>query len=378
MNKGKHVLIVGGGISGLALALFLKKANIHSTIFEKRDSNSEQGAGFFLFPNGVRVLKELISEQELLENSIIVESLHLFNKENKELSVKYENHYNNIPLVNISRHHLLRLLLKKALDLGIRINYDKTLDRISQSSKGVTAHFEDGTYEECDLLIGADGTFSQTRAQIFSDFNLDYGGMWGVQGISSLDFDIENRGYAYNDEHFMMTYNKCHPVDSKNILWQAFGFSPKKLPVKDFELATVEGLRTLIKNSMQNWNVPNHIRTMVDNTDKIFARTIFNLENLPSWSKNRVALVGDAIHTANPFLGQGASFGLEDAMYLAKMLKEHDYRDAFFFYEDERRPRVKQIKDYFTSVLENDTNNIEKIIEEYEIIWDDDLIVENK
>ncbi|MFP7223910.1 NAD(P)/FAD-dependent oxidoreductase [Priestia filamentosa] len=378
MNKGKHVLIVGGGISGLALALFLKKANIHSTIFEKRDSNSEQGAGFFLFPNGVRVLKELISEQELLENSIIVESLHLFNKENKELSVKYENHYNNIPLVNISRHHLLRLLLKKAVDLGIRINYDKTLDRISQSSKGVTAHFEDGTYEECDLLIGADGTFSQTRAQIFSDFNLDYGGMWGVQGISSLDFDIENRGYAYNDEHFMMTYNKCHPVDSKNILWQAFGFSPKKLPVKDFELATVEGLRTLIKNSMQNWNVPNHIRTMVDNTDKIFARTIFNLENLPSWSKNRVALVGDAIHTANPFLGQGASFGLEDAMYLAKMLKEHDYRDAFFFYEDERRPRVKQIKDYFTSVLENDTNNIEKIIEEYEIIWDDDLIVENK
>lgn len=58
----------------------------------------------------------------------------------------------------------------------------------------------------------------------------------------------------------------------------------------------------------------------------IYPRSIYELEEMNHWSRGRVVLVGDALHATNPILGLGASWALEDSMYLAKMLKDHGYR----------------------------------------------------
>lgn len=382
MKKINHVLIIGGGIAGLAVSLFLKKAGIQSTIFESKSSyDTTSGAGFLISANGVKVLNSLICEEDILANSNVIKSLHIFNEENEELIVQrnYLKKYYDAPMINIKRSILAGMLEKKIKEWGIKIYYNKKLTSLEQSSHGVTAFFEDGSTAEGELLIGADGTFSKTRTNIFPGAKLEYAGLWGVQGVTSInDPTLSNLGtksYGYMGKNqFTLTIGKCHPTEDNDMLWQAFGFSMQKLPTKDFENANAFEIKNYLLSLMDEWKIPKEVVEMVRNTGEVFPSSIYNLPSIPSWSHGRVVLIGDALHTANPFVGQGTAFSLEDAKYLAKMLKEHDYRDAFYYFENDRRPRVQSIKEHFDKQFSLEADEIEVFINNYEISWDEEKV----
>lgn len=375
MKKNEHVLIIGGGIAGLAVSLFLKKAGINATIFESKPSHDESGAGFILSPNGVKVLQFLNCEEEILLNSTVIKNIHMINQENDEIFVQrdYSDKYYNSPMINITRANLSKVLLKIVNQFGIEIKYNKKLDYLKQSSKGVLATFEDGSTVEGNILIGADGTFSKTRTNIFPSLKLDYAGIWGVQGISSIEesnFKLNSDFYGYMGKNsFFLGFAKCHPTDQDNILWQAIGVSPEKLPINKFEKASANKIKAYMYDLMKDWNITEAVYDMLENTKEFYPRSIYSIGDLPSWSQGRVVLIGDALHTTNPLVGQGASFSLEDAMHLAKMLKEHDYRDAFYYFEAERRPRIKKISEHF---LMNQQFDMDEYINNYNIKWENE------
>ena len=373
----ERVLIIGGGVAGLAASIFLKKAGIKVTIFESKQSHDKSGAGFLLSPNGLKILKHLNCEQEILMNSTVIKDLHAINEENEEISVHRdysEKHYNS-PMINITRAHLVKVLLKIVKQLGIEIEYNKKFEYLKQSSKSVVATFEDGSKFEGDILIGADGTFSKTRQNIFPSLKLDYTGMWGVQGISSIkdpDFKLGSKYYSYAGKNeFSIFFGQCHPTNQDNILWQAFGFSPRKYSTKEFEQASADKIKSYMFDLMKDWNIPDTVYDMLENTKEVFARSIYSIGDLPSWSQGRVVLIGDALHTTNPVVGQGAAFSLEDAMYLAKMLKDHHYRDAFYYFETDRRPRVKKITERL--LMEEPIDRINEYINDYHIEWNNEV-----
>ena len=84
---------------------------------------------------------------------------------------------------------------------------------------------------------------------------------------------------------------------------------------------------------------------LIARTSNIIAHNIFDVRSLPRWHDGRVILIGDAAHAVSPNAGQGASLALEDAMYLAKLLRDcpGDYRTAFERFEQARKPRVERI-----------------------------------
>ncbi|PAF11450.1 monooxygenase [Shouchella clausii] len=370
----KHVAIIGSGVAGVATALFLKKAGIESTIYESRSAEIETGAGFLLSPNGVKVLGEIGCKEEVIANSTIIKSICQINSENEVEAIinNYNEKHFNAPLINVMRSNILNPLLKEAQRQGIEIKYSKKLISVKQLSNSIEAFFEDETSIKIDILIGADGTFSRTREAVASSAKLDYSGMWGLQGVSYVeDFEWdESSSYLYYDENLFFIFGKAHPTNKFNILWQAFSMRPEKLPTKHFEKANKETIREFISEQMKDWKVTKNLQRMIENTEMFFPRSIYEVNDLPMWSKGRVVLVGDAVHTANPFLGQGASFSLEDSMVLAKMLRDHDYRDAFYYYEKDRRKRTEEVTAMFRNM--DIELNIEKKINEYKITWEEE------
>ncbi|GIN09683.1 FAD-dependent oxidoreductase [Shouchella clausii] len=370
----KHVAIIGSGVAGVATALFLKKAGIESTIYESRSAEIETGVGFLLSPNGVKVLGEIGCKDEVIANSTIIKSICQINSENEVEAIinNYNEKHFNAPLINVMRSNILNPLLKEAQRQGIEIKYSKKLISVKQLSNSIEAFFEDETSIKTDILIGADGTFSRTREAVASSAKLDYIGMWGLQGVSYVeDFEWdESSSYLYYDKNLFFIFGKAHPTNKLNILWQAFSMRPEKLPTKYFEKANKETIREFISKQMNDWKVTKNLRRMIENTEMFFPRSIYEVNDLPMWSKGRVVLVGDAVHTANPFLGQGASFSLEDSMVLAKMLRDHDYRDAFYYYEKDRRKRTEEVTAMFQNV--DIELNIEKKINEYKITWEEE------
>jgi len=87
------------------------------------------------------------------------------------------------------------------------------------------------------------------------------------------------------------------------------------------------------------------IPSLIARTRDIIALNVFDIQSLPRWHKGRVVLIGDAAHAVSPNSGQGASLALEDAMYLAKLLRDcgPDYAEAFACFERDRKPRVERI-----------------------------------
>ncbi|PRS25141.1 hypothetical protein C6W25_00125 [Bacillus halotolerans] len=345
--REKHVLIIGGGIAGVAMGIFLKKQGISSSVYESYPIKKDAGAAFGISPNGMDVLEALGLKQEVLRNSWSIKNVEMHNMYGTVMStinlVDEDNNY--YPMQYMTRSNLMSILLEKAQDEGVCIHYGKKLINLHQDETLVTAFFEDGTQETGTELIGADGIHSKTRQNIFNQCSMVYAGYSIIQGIvSSKDLcGKDNEGFiGYAKGNNSMMIARCHSGDIENYHWLCFVFSDRKISSKELEQKTSEELRIELLKLFKDWSDP--IPSMIENSSQIHARSRFEFKSLENWSENRVVLIGDALHGISPITGQGVSLALEDAMYLSKLMSEHDYKDAYYYFEFDRKPRVQKIK----------------------------------
>ncbi|WP_152187178.1 FAD-dependent oxidoreductase [Bacillus velezensis] len=345
--REKHVLIIGGGIAGVAMGIFLKKQGISSSVYESYPIKKDAGAAFGISPNGMDVLEALGLKQEVLRNSWSIKNVEMHNMYGTVMStinlVDEDNNY--YPMQYMTRSNLMSILLEKAQDEGVCIHYGKKLINLHQDETLVTAFFEDGTQETGTELIGADGIHSKTRQNIFNQCSMVYAGYSIIQGIvSSKELcgkDYEGFvGYAKGNNSMMIA--RCHSGDIENYHWLCSVFSDRKISSKELEQKTSKELRIELLKLFKDWSDP--IPSMIENSSQIHARSRFEFKSLENWSENRVVLIGDALHGISPITGQGVSLALEDAMYLSKLMSEHDYKDAYYYFEFDRKPRVQKIK----------------------------------
>ena len=123
------------------------------------------------------------------------------------------------------------------------------------------------------------------------------------------------------------------------------GGLPREMPYSEAELKSLssEVLRKQLTDRYGDYYSP--IPTLIARTRDIIALNVFDIQSLPRWHDGRVMLIGDAAHAVSPNSGQGGSLALEDAMYLAKLLRDWgaDYAEAFARFEHDRKPRVERI-----------------------------------
>ncbi|MCG0069949.1 FAD-dependent oxidoreductase, partial [Streptomyces tricolor] len=336
-----RVLVIGGGIAGTATALGLHKAGLDVTVCEAHPDTAEDlGAFLTLASNGMRALAELDATAAVTAVGFPLTSLRLLDSEGAEIT--------HVPLGEsddpalryrcLRRGELNAALQGEAVRRGIRLRHGTRLVAVTDGPDGVTARFADGTTATADLLIGADGLHSTVRRLLLPEARPRYAGQrvyyghTGTAPVPAPDGAITMvRGSA-------TAFGYTASPAGRTYWFARAGGDP--LPA-GAPAAPSAVLRAQLLPLLRADATP--AAGLVEPADG--AIMVINAMEMPlgtPWHTGRVLLVGDAAHAASPATGQGASMALEDAVVLAKALRDlPDPERAFAAYERHRRPRVE-------------------------------------
>lgn len=346
------ILIIGGGIGGLAVALALIRRGIAVEVYEQAAELREVGAGVQLGANGTRVLHAL-GLQDALEATQVVASgkeARLWNTGQTwttfDLSTVSQQRY-GAPHVFMHRGDLhaaladaIRREAPDAIHLGRRF---AALTR--NDASGVTVTFDDGRSATGRLAIGADGIRSGVRAALFGTDQPEFTGVVAWRGLVPMDALPPQISRTAATSWLGPARHILHYPVRRGALMNIVAFVERD----DWQVEswTERGTHEELANDFRGWHEDAH--TIFRHIDQPFKWALMIRPAMTRWSDGRVTLLGDACHPTLPFLGQGAVMAIEDAYVLAGCIATHpgdhmdDHMAAFARYEAARRERTAAI-----------------------------------
>ncbi|WP_020418383.1 NAD(P)/FAD-dependent oxidoreductase [Amycolatopsis sp. ATCC 39116] len=339
-------LVIGGGIAGPVTAMALRRAGIEATVYEAYNRGAD-GVGAFLTlaVNGVAALGALDLQAVVRDKGFATTKMSIGMGGKKPMA---EFGFgaalpDGTGTHTIRRADLYDSLRDEAVRRGVPTEYGKRLVAAAPEAGGVTATFADGSTAHADLLIGADGLRSTVRTIIDPGAPPPrYVPLLNTGGYArGLRLDVEP------GEMHMVFGRGCfysyvvHP--DGDVWWFANPRQPREQTREELAAVTADEWRARLLDLFAEDDGP--ARDLVTATDEIFAGwNTYDFPKVPVWHRNRMIIVGDAAHATSPASGQGASMAIEDAVVLAKCLRDAgDVHDAFTTYESLRRHRVERV-----------------------------------
>lgn len=349
MKNGK-ILIVGGGIGGLAAAIGLadrghdvlvveRQADLHSSVY---------GVGIIQPSNALRALDAIGCARACIEagypapgwgKAYDVDGNFVFDIPGAEIE--------GLPPMNgVTRPQLHQILTKRANEVGARIRYGTTFTSMQQDHDGVNVDFTDGSTDRFDLVVGADGVRSKVRGHVLDEsFGPEYTGQSSYRLNIPRDPEID-RIIIQTGEHGTVGFV---PI-GKELAYLFFNSEMPK-PSHDDETDHVPVLREKLAP------FGGLVRRVAERYLTDDAPVVLHPEEAmiapPPWHRGRIVLLGDAVHAITPHLGQGAAQAMEDAIVLAEVLEKHGDLDvAFHEYTDRLYERSKLIVETSRSIGE--------------------------
>jgi 5-methylphenazine-1-carboxylate 1-monooxygenase len=351
------VIVVGGGIGGLSLALSLHQAGISVRVYEAVRDLAPLGVGINLQPAAVRELTELGLGDELARTGIATQQLSLFNKlgqsiwsEPRGLAAGYK-----WPQYSIHRGQLQFVLLNAVRDrLGEhRFLTGLRLIAFGQDPGGVTATFYDnrmGTnvVDRGDVLIGADGIHSTVRRQLYPEEGEPrFAGqlLWRAAIDAEPFLGGRTMIVAGHFDQRIIAYPMGQGVKDRQLLtnWVCQMAVPDNAPPREDWNRRVSKERVL--EAFDRWRFPwLDAPALIRGTPEIFEFPLVDRDPLPAWTFGRVTLAGDAAHPMQPIGSQAGSQAIIDARALTgALLGASDPIEALKRYDAERRPAMNDI-----------------------------------
>jgi FAD-dependent urate hydroxylase len=347
MSRAKRALIVGGGVAGPVAAMALQRAGIDPVVYEAYTGGADDAGAFLTFAsNGLDALRAIDAHNLVMDKGFPTPRMEIQSGTGKHLGVVPNGGMLSDGTVSqtLKRADLYLALRDEALRRGASVEYGKRLvDAGITPDGGVVARFEEGTEAEGDLLIGADGIHSRTRRIIDPAAP-------GARYIPVLNIG----GYASNIRvpaepgTFRMIFGKraffgyaVHP--SGEIWW--FANPPRADEPSKAELAAIstEQWREILIDLFAGDDTP-AVDIIRATPGDLSGWATYDLPSVPTWHRGPMVIIGDAAHATAPSSGQGASMAIEDAVVLARCLRDlPDIRRAFAAYEKLRRGRVERI-----------------------------------
>lgn len=329
------VLIVGGGIAGLATAAGFTREGIACEIVERARAWAPVGAGIVLGANAMRVMRALGIEASVarrgtrLGRGEITDSVgHVLGAMDFAL---LEPEFG--PTIALHRAALHVALRSAAPEVPVRL--DTSVEALDEREDHVDVRFTDGTEGRFALVIGADGLRSRVRELVFGGDRIRYAGhtCWRF-AIQSPVEAIEMREMWGRGLRFGIV-----PIGEGLLYCFAVANAPRG--EADPEPGRLDRFRR--RFSSFGGQVPEILATLCE-ADPLIHNDLEELEDGP-WQNGRIMLVGDAAHAMTPNMGQGAAMALEDASVLVQCLRSTDsLPDALTAFHGRRASRVAWVQ----------------------------------
>ena len=349
MNRN-GALVIGGGVGGLACALFLARNGIAVTLVERAHQLSDVGAGLQLSPNATRLLHALGLEDALRRVAFKPEAIDV-------RTARHGIVLNRVPLgdavakkfgapyYHIHRADLVDSLAQAAQShplITLRLAAECTACETGAKSARALI---DGKWEAADFLIGADGIRSNVREALFGPENPGFTGHVAWRGLVPATAFIKQHippvaGLWLGDgAHFVHYYVRSGELLNFVAIverddWQVESWLER-------------GDKAELKASFAAWHP--QVQAIIEqaNPDSLFRWALFDRAPMAEWSKGCATLVGDACHATLPFMAQGACMAIEDGAVLAECVAGQSLSElpkALERYATLRQPRTRQIQ----------------------------------
>lgn len=337
----RNVLISGAGIAGPALAYWLRAAGYEPTIVERAPGPRPGGQTVDLRGAGRTVISRMGLMDKAKSVTVDQRGLALVNRTGKIIASMPVDAFGGegiISEIEILRGDLADVLRAATLP-HTEYLYDDTITGIAQHDDGVTVTFEKTEPRRFGLVLGADGTHSTVRSHAFgpeSEFfrPLNLCGTWFT---ATDDLDLDGWFLMYNEPGGLAAGVRPGRLPGEIKASLAF-----RSPPVGYDRRDIAAQKHLVAQRFagSGWEVPRLLRAMRDAPD--FVLDNFGQIRMDSWSRGRVALVGDAACSPTPLTGLGTSLALVGAYLLAGELgrARGDHRRAFARYEELMRPYV--------------------------------------
>ena len=341
------LLILEGGIGGVAAALGLARRGRRVHVLEKAPNLTEIGAGLQLAPNAMRVLDWLGVLEQIKKVAVFPQTLTLLDivttklLKTVDLGPSFVARY-GYPYIVMHRSDLLAILVEACRNSGlVSFETNKEAVTIEDLHDSARVSCRDGSEYRTEALIAADGLWSLARRTLFSDDPIQ------------TPIYVAYRGTIPTSEITM------HARPDDLLIWAGPEMHVVQYPVRGGELYNQVAVfkSDRFRSDSDDWGTPEEL-------DRHFSKAcayvigavkevgrgrrwpLFDRNPIAHWAQNRVVLLGDAAHPMLQFLAQGACQAIEDAFCIADCMDRHvpDVARAFVAFQNTRLLRATRVQ----------------------------------
>lgn len=360
MEQNKKILISGASFAGLSTAYWMNKMGYKVTIVEIGSQLKTGGTPVDITGNTVEIVKKMGLFEQIKNNRLNLEKWEFKDAEdNTGYSFFLDQTDEEF---EIERDILLKML-HNTIKNDVEFIFNNSITEIDEIDDSVIVTFKDGLKDQYELLFGCDGIHSGVRKIWFGDeskYSHFLGQYFSIAIVDKyLIKDSTLQLYTEPNKAIMLnTYNNKTDV--------VFTFRPEKEISYDFR--NQSQIKEIVSSQMNgiSWRANELQKELLNSTSFYFDK--FCQVKMTSWTKGRVALVGDSGYCASPAAGMGGSLAIIGAAALADAFEKNngDYELAFQSYNKDLRPFIEKVQ---TSAVEMLGKLLPHTAEEVNSLW---------
>lgn len=349
--RGKNVGVIGAGLVGSLLAIYLTRRGYQVSVFERRPDMRQKttdvgrSINLALSHRGIKALEEIEATKEIRQIALPMHGrmMHSLDK-----SLTFQQYGKDGQYINsISRGSLNILLMEMAEKEGVKFFFNNRITRVDFANTSVGSESDGATnYQTFDAIVGADGAFSAVRHDMQFTDRYNFSQEYIEHGYK--EFEIPTG----KDGQFLMEPDALHIWPRESFMLIALPnpggtftctlFFPFEGPLSFKSLDSDEKVKNFF-----NTQFPDASALMPDLLEDFKTNPTSSLVTIKSypWVRNKTLLIGDAAHAIVPFYGQGMNAGFEDCSILNAMLDQYhdDWEKTIVNFQKERKPDTDAI-----------------------------------
>ncbi|NBC34984.1 FAD-binding protein [Novosphingobium sp. FSY-8] len=340
MSKAQNICIIGGGVAGLAVAIGLHNKGLKVEVVERDKDWKVYHVGIIVQANFVRALNALGVGEAATKAGYAYRGARFCNASGQVIAeLPGETAVDGLPSdLGLTRPALHKVLTDKVKELGIPVRLGVTFTDMQDKGDGVDVVFSDGTSGSYDLVIGADGNYSQVRKHLWPEAKPQFTGqgVWRYNVPRPADLEWSDI-YLAAPNGFNGKAGYCPLTPEEMYIFAVIEekgnprFAPETLA--DEMRARLAGYGGILGEAAK----------AITDPALVVYRPLEACIMPDPWYQGRIVLIGDAAHSATPHLGQGAAMAVEDAVVLVDELAAKDIDAALVAFMERRFERAKLV-----------------------------------